>query len=210
MAVVFLEIGQEIQFTGGYIIDAVNSGVKKAYQNGYLRKSIVSDPIARKNTNDNLPAVIHTEITKGDKLKISVSPKGFGSENQSGIKMLSPSAGREGIVDFIVSGVIKSGSKGCPPCIIGVGIGGNFEYSALLAKKALMIPLDEKNPDDFYRNLEDEIMDKINSSRIGVMGLGGDITCLGVKILTHPTHIAGLPVAYNYCCHSCRHKSVVI
>lgn len=210
MAIVFLEIGQEIRFSGGFVLDAISRGVKKAYHNGYLRKSIVDDPLKRTNTNNNLPAIIHTELTKGDKLKITVIPKGFGSENQSALKMMVPSAGREAIIDFIVNGVIESGGKGCPPCIIGVGIGGDFEYCALLAKKALLIPLDRQNPNPFYNEMEQEILNKINESCIGSMGLGGKITCLGVKIVPFATHIAGMPVAYNYCCHSCRHKSVVI
>ena len=210
MAVIFLEIGHEIKFINGYIIDAVNNGVKNAYQNGYLRKSVVNDPLRRINTDNNLPPIIHTEITRGDKLKISVIPKGFGSENQSALKMMSPSDGRKAIIDFVVNGVINSGGKGCPPSVIGIGIGGDFEYCALLAKKALLIPLDLGNPDQYYQEMEQEILEKINSSKIGSMGLGGNISCFGVKILTFPTHIAGLPVAYNYCCHACRHKSVII
>jgi len=210
MAIVFMEIGQDIKFINGYIIDAINNGVRNAYLNGYLRKSIVEDPLFRKNTADNTPAVIHTEIVKGDKVKISVAPKGFGSENQSGLKMLVPSDGRDGIIDFIVKGVIETGGKGCPPCVIGVGIGGNFEYSALLAKKALLLDSYNNNLDPFYKEMEDEILDKINESNVGPMGLGGKATCLGVNILTYPTHIAGLPVAYNYSCHASRHKSAVI
>ena len=210
MVVIFLEIGHEIKFINGYIIDAINNGVKNAYKNGYLRKSIVNDPLQRVNTNNNLPPIIHTEIIKGDKLKLTVIPKGFGSENQSALKMMSPSDDRNAIIDFIVNGVISSGGKGCPPSVIGVGIGGDFEYCALLAKKALLIPLDQKNPNQYYQEIEEEILEKINNTNIGSLGIGGDISCLGVKILTYPTHIAGLPVAYNYCCHACRHKSVVI
>jgi len=210
MAIVFLEIGQDIVIKGGYIIDAINEGIKNAYNNGFLRKSIVADPINRENTDNNLPAIIHTEIKKGDKLKITAVPKGFGSENQSALRMMVPSEGREGIINFIVNGVISSGGKGCPPCIIGVGIGGDFEYAPLLAKKALLIPLDQENNDPFYREMEKEIFDKINQSNIGSQGFGGSVTCLGVKILTYSTHIAGMPVAYNYCCHSCRHASIVI
>ncbi len=210
MAVVFLEVGNEVEFVNGFIIDAIHNGVKKAYENGYLRKSVVNDPLIRENTNNNLPPIIHTEIVKGDKIKITAMPKGFGSENQSGLKMMSPSDGREGIIDFVVNGVITSGGKGCPPSIIGIGIGGDFEYSALLAKKALLIPLNENNPDKYYQEMEEEIIAKINNSNIGAIGIGGKISCLGVKILTYPTHIAGLPVAYNYCCHASRHKSVII
>lgn len=215
MAVIFLEIGNEVEFINGFIIDAVNNGVKKAYINGYLRKSTVSDPLKRINTNDNLPPIIHVELVKGNKIKLTAMPKGFGSENQSALKMMSPSDGKKEIIDFIVNGVISSESKGCPPSIIGVGIGGDFEYCAYLAKKALLIPLDQKNNDKnyndkIYQEMEEEILNKINKSKIGPLGLGGKISCLGVKILTCPTHIAGLPVAYNYCCHSCRHKSIVI
>lgn len=210
MAIVFLEIGSEVEFTNGFIYDAIYKGVENGYKNGYLRKSVVSDPLRRINTNNNLPPIIHTELTKGDKIKITVLPKGFGAENQSALKMLSPSEGREGVINFIVNGVVKSGGKGCPPCVIGVGIGGDFEYSALMAKKALLIPFNEPNQDPFYKEIEDEILYKINRSGIGSQGVGGDITCLSVKILSYPTHIAGLPVAYNYCCHSTRHRSITI
>ena len=210
MAVLFLEIGQDVVFTGGFLSDAVNKGVENAYKNGYLRKSVVADPLRRENTKNNLPAIIHTEVVKGDKLKITALPKGFGSENQSRLTMLSPSAGREGVINFIVNGVVSSGGRGCPPCIIGVGIGGDFEYSAILAKKALLVPLDQKHPDPYYAEMEEEILIKINESNVGSMGLGGNITCLGVKILTYSTHIAGLPVAYNYCCHASRHQSIII
>lgn len=210
MAVIFFEIGNEVEFINGYVIDAITNGVKKAYINGYLRKSIVKDPLKRINTNDNIPPIIHTELIRGDKVKITAVPKGFGSENQSALKMMSPSDGRNEIVDFIVNGVISSASKGCPPSIIGVGIGGDFEYCAYLAKKALLIPLDQKNNDDSYGEMEEEISNRINKSKIGPLGFGGKTSCLGVNILTYPTHIAGLPVAYNYCCHACRHKSIVI
>ncbi len=210
MAIVFLEIGQEVQFTNGFLYDAVCQGVENGYKNGYLRKSVVLDPLKRVNSGNNLPPIIHSEIVKGDKLKISVLPKGFGAENQSALKMLTPSDGREGIIDFIVNGVVKSGGMGCPPCVIGVGIGGDFEYAAILAKKALLIPIDKPNDDPYYREMEEEILSKINSSGVGSQGLGGDITCLSVKILTFATHIAGLPVAYNYSCHSTRHKSLII
>lgn len=210
MAVIFLEVGQDVRFTGGFVKEALHKGVKKAYQEGYLRKSVVSDPLQRNNTGDNLPPIIHIDIVEGDRVTITAAPKGFGSENQSGLKMLVPADGREGIIDFIVDGVTKTGGKGCSPCVIGVGIGGDFELSALLAKKALMLPLDQPNPLSYYADMEREILERINKSDVGSMGLGGTITCLGVKILTYATHIAGLPVAYNYCCHACRHKSVTL
>lgn len=210
MAIVFLEIGQDIEFYNGFIYESIASGVEKAYKNGYLRKSVVLDPLKRTNSGNNLPPIIHTEFTRGDKLKITVIPKGFGAENQSKLKMLAPSEGREGVINFIVDGVIKSGGMGCPPCIIGVGLGGDFEYPAFLAKKALLIPFDKPNEDPFYKEMEEEILTKINKSGVGSQGVGGDITCFSVKILTYPTHIAGLPVAYNYCCHSTRHKSIVL
>ncbi len=215
MAVIFIEVGNEVEFINGFIIDAINNGVKKAYNNGYLRKSIVNDPLKRINTNDNLPPIIHTELVKGDKVKLTAVPKGFGSENQSALKMMTPSDGKKEIIDFVVNGVISSESKGCPPSVIGVGIGGDFEYCAYLSKKALLIPLDQKNNDNhhndkIYKEMEEEILNKINKSKIGPLGLGGKISCLGVNILTYPTHIAGLPVAYNYCCHACRHKTIVI
>jgi fumarate hydratase subunit alpha len=210
MAVVFLEIGQNIEFINGYIIDSVHRGVENAYKSGYLRKSVVKDPLRRINTNNNLPPIVHTEIIKGDEIKISIIPKGFGAENQSKLQMMSPSAGSDEIIDFIVNGVIQTGGRGCPPCVIGVGIGGDFEYCAVLSKKALLIPIDKPNPDPYYSAMETQILDKINSSSIGIQGIGGKTTCLSVKILTYPTHIAGLPVAYNYCCHSARHKTVII
>jgi len=210
MAVLFLEIGQDVHFVNGDFNEAIEKGVELAYKNGYLRKSVVIDPLRRVNTLNNLPAVIWTEIVKGDKVKISCLPKGFGSENQSNIKMMNPNATREDIINFVVNGVISSGSKGCPPCIIGVGIGGTFEYAAYLAKKSLLLSLDEENSDSFYSEMEKEIMDRINNSGIGPLGVGGDISCIGVKILSYPTHIAGLPVAYNYCCHSCRHKTIIL
>ncbi len=210
MAVIFLEIGQEVSFINGDFKSAIEKGVELAYKNGYLRKSIVKDPLNRENTLTNLPAIIWTEIVKGDKVKITCIPKGFGSENQSNIKMMNPSATREEVIEFIVNGVVSSQSKGCPPCVIGVGIGGTFEYAAYLAKKALLINLDEENQNRFYAEMEKEIMERINNSNIGPLGVGGKTTCIGVKILTYPTHIAGLPVAYNYCCHSCRHKSIVL
>ncbi len=210
MAVVFCEIGQEIFFENGYLIDAINKGVEEAYSEGFLRKSVVSDPLRRVNTGNNLPAIIYTEIVKGDKLKITAMPKGFGAENQSALKMFVPSDTEDDIVDFIVNGVIGSSGKGCPPCVIGVGIGGSFEYSAFLSKKALLNNCQKRHSDPFYSSMEKKIIDGINKSGIGTLGMTGSETCLGVNILTYPTHIAGLPVAYNYCCHSCRHEVVII
>lgn len=210
MAIIFIEVGQEVFFINGDFREAIEKGVELAYKNGYLRKSVVKDPFNRENTLTNLPAIIWTEIVKGDKVKITCLPKGFGSENQSNIKMMNPNATKEDVINFIVDDVISSGSKGCPPCVIGVGIGGTFDYAAYLSKKALLIPIDESNQNPFYADMEKEIMDKINQSNIGPLGVGGRTTCIGVKILTYPTHIAGLPVAYNYCCHSCRHKSIIL
>lgn len=210
MAVIFMEIGQDVHFSGGSLHDAVARGVERAYEDGYLRKSVVTDPLRRVNSGNNLPPVIHTELVKGDKVKMTVIPKGFGAENQSAIKMMLPSSSKEDVMDFIVNGVIASGGKGCPPSVIGVGIGGTFEYSAFLAKKALLTPLDQPHPDPFYKEMEEELTARINASNIGPLGIGGKTTTLGVKILSYATHIAGLPVAYNYCCHSCRHHSTTI
>ncbi|HOF02099.1 MAG TPA: fumarate hydratase [Spirochaetota bacterium] len=208
MAVVFLEIGADVEIEGGFINDAIAEGVRRAYDKGYLRKSVVADPLRRENSNTNLPPVIYTEMAKGDRLKISVMPKGFGAENQSKQKMMTPTSSADDIIEFVANGVIASGGKACPPSVVGVGIGGTFEYSAYLSKKALLLPLNVKNPDPYYAEMEREILRKINTSGIGSQGLGGAVSCLGVKILTYPTHIAGLPVAYNYCCHACRHSSI--
>lgn len=210
MAIIFIEVGSEVHFNGEFINDAIEKGVKNAYLKGFLRKSVVEDPLMRKNTGNNLPAIIHMRYVRGDKVKITVVPKGFGSENQSALKMLTPAEGRRGIVDFVVNGVINSGGKGCPPAIIGIGIGGDFEYSAYLSKRALLLPIDKKSDNAYYDEIAEEITQKINNSDVGVMGTGGKSTVLKVNILTYPTHIAGLPVAYNYCCHACRHKSIVI
>lgn len=210
MAVVFLEIGQDVHVVGGSLEKAVFNGVEKAYSEGYLRKSIVEDPLRRVNTNTNLPPVIHTTITDGESLKITAAPKGFGSENQSALKMMLPSSSKDDIIDFIVAGVTASGGKGCPPGILGIGIGGTFEYSALLAKKALLVEISAEHPDPFYREMENEIVSRLNSTNTGPMGVGGKTTVLGANILTYPTHIAGLPVAYNYCCHACRHAEVTL
>ena len=210
MAVVFLDIGQDVHFTGGYYYDAVCKGVQKAYDLGYLRKSVVKDPFKRENTQTNLPPVIHTNIVPGEQVKITVMPKGFGAENLSQIKMMLPSSTEEDVIDFVASQVIQAGGKGCPPGIIGVGIGGTFEYAALMAKKALLVPLDQHHPDPFYAELEERICQRINQSKVGPMGISGNTTVLGVRILNYATHIAGLPVAFNYCCHSCRHSCMIL
>ncbi len=205
MVTVFAEIGQEVHITGGSFVDAVNSGVKRAYVP--FRKSVLS-PIDRVNTGDNTPAVIHTSLVDGEKIKLTIAPKGFGSENMSGLKMLKPSEGLEGIKNFIIDTVSKAGSNPCPPVIIGVGIGGTMEKAALMSKHALAV---SKNSDDlFLNNLEKELLEKINDLGIGPQGLGGRCTCLNVFIETYPTHIAGLPVAVNVQCHCARHGEVII
>ena len=206
MACVFVEIGQDVHIVGGSLEEAINEGVRRGYEDGYLRKSVVKDPINRVNTKDNTPAIIYYEIVKGDKLKITVSPKGFGSENMSRIKMLKPSDGLQGVEDFIIETVKLAGPNPCPPIVIGVGIGGTFDKAAYLAKKALIRPLDIRNKDEFYSELEIEMLDKINELGIGPQGFGGKTTALGLNIETYPTHIAGLPVAVNINCHATRHK----
>lgn len=208
MAFVFVELGQDVHICGGLLEDAVNAGVEQAYDEGFLRKSVVEDPLRRKNTGNNLPAVIFTEIVAGDKIKLTVMPKGFGAENQSRLKMMIPATTPDEIVDFIANEVIASGSKGCPPAVIGVGIGGSFDTVAHMAKKALLLPIDGLNEDPFYADMEKKILEKINNSGIGPMGVGGKTTVLSVRILAAPTHIAGLPLAYNYCCHSTRHADI--
>lgn len=210
MACVFLEIGQDVHVTGDLIEKAVNEGVRQGYIEGYLRKSVVSDPIDRVNTGDNTPAVIYYDIVKGDKIKVTVVPKGFGSENMSKIKMLKPAEGIEGVKDFIIKTVEEAGPNPCPPMIVGVGIGGTFDKAAFLAKKALMRPIDDKNKDEKYAQLEKELLEKINKLGIGPQGFGGNTTALGLNIETYPTHIAGLPVAVNISCHVTRHKSEII
>lgn len=205
MAVVFLQIGQEVHFNGGSLYDAVNEGVRQGYCEGLLRKSVVSDPLKRVNTNDNTPAVIHTEIVVGDKVGITVAPKGFGSENMSGIKMLTPAESREGVVKAVLDIVKAASNNPCPPIVVGVGIGGDFEQCALLSKKALCRSIDIRHPDSFYSSLEEELLNKINALGIGPQGFGGDTTALAVNIETAPTHIAGLPVAVNIGCHVTRH-----
>lgn len=210
MAVVFMEIGQDVHITGGDLTECVNEGVRQGYTDGYLRKSVVKDPIRRGNTGDNTPAILYTEIVPGEQIKITVGPKGFGSENMSRIMMFKPSAGLEGIKNFIIETVKFAGPNPCPPMVVGVGIGGTFDRCALLAKKALMRPLGSSNKDPFYADLEKELLLKINSLGIGPQGLGGRTTAIGLNIETFPTHIAGMPCAVNINCHVTRHKTEVI
>lgn len=210
MAVIFIEIGQDVHFTGGSFSEAVNKGVSRGYTEGFLRCSVVGDPLERVNTNDNTPPVVHTKITDGDKVKISVCPKGFGSENMSALKMFTPSATHDDIVDFVVETVSKAGSNPCPPMVVGVGIGGNFEKCAYLAKKALCRDVALRNPKKLYADLEEKMLEKINKLGIGPQGFGGRITALCVNIEQGPTHIAGLPVSVNIGCHVTRHASAVI
>lgn len=210
MAVVFINVGQEVHLTGGDITDAINEGVRRGYVDGYLRKSVVKDPIYRENTKDNTPAVIHFNIVAGDKVDITVAPKGFGSENMSRVFMLKPADGIEGVKDAILTAVKDAGPNACPPMVVGVGIGGTFEKCAYLAKKALTRDLNEESPVEYVRDLEKEMLDKINKLGIGPGGLGGTQTALAVNIETYPTHIAGLPVAVNICCHVNRHSHRVI
>lgn len=211
MAVIFANVGQDVHITNGSFEGAVNEGVSQGYVDGLLRKSVVADPFKnRVNTNDNTPAIIHTRIVEGDKIEITAAPKGFGSENMSRLKMFTPSAKREDILDFIVDSVKTAGSNPCPPVVIGVGIGGDFEYSAVLAKKALCRNVSERNSDSFYADMEQELLEKINALDIGPQGFGGKTTALCVNIETYPTHIAGLPVAVNVGCHVTRHASKTI
>ena len=210
MAVVFMNVGQDVHIEGGALTDAINEGVRQGYVEGYLRKSVVKDPIERENTKDNTPAVIHYDIVPGDKLDITIAPKGFGSENMSAIRMFKPSAGIEGIKDFILETVETAGPNPCPPMVVGVGIGGTFDKAALLAKKALMRPVDSENEDPYYADLEKEMLEKINQLGIGPQGFGGKTTAIGLNIETMPTHIAGMPCAINISCHVTRHKTEVI
>lgn len=210
MTCVFMEIGQEVHIVGGNLEEYINEGVKKGYEEGYLRKSVVKDPINRVNTNDNTPAIIHYKIVDGDKIKIIVAPKGFGSENMSQIKMLKPSDGIDGVKNFILKVVNEAGPNPCPPMIVGVGIGGTFEKAAYLSKKALLRSIDSKNEDKFYSDLEEEILEEINKLGIGPQGFGGKTTALGINIEKYPTHIAGLPVAVNISCHVTRHKEIIL
>ncbi|MCH5275611.1 MAG: fumarate hydratase [Lachnospiraceae bacterium] len=205
MAVIFLEIGQDVHFEGGLLEDAVNEGVRQGYTEGFLRKSVVGDPLLRENTKDNTPAIIHYEVVEGDKLTITVAPKGFGSENMSRIFMLKPADGIEGVKNAILTAVKDAGPNACPPMVVGVGIGGTFEKCALMAKKALTRPIDMRSTIPYVREMEEELLQKINGLGIGPGGLGGTTTALAVNINTYPTHIAGLPVAINICCHVNRH-----
>lgn len=208
-AVVFIEYGADVRVKGD-INKAISEGVAKGYTEGYLRKSILSDPIKGKNTNDNTPPIIHTIIVPGDKIKITVAPKGGGSENMSAVKMMTPAAGIEGVKKFVIDTVVQASSNPCPPIVVGVGIGGNFEYVAYLAKKALLRNIGERHPDPFYADVERELLEKINRTGVGPMGLGGRITCLDVFIEVFPRHIASFPAAININCHAARHKSAVI
>lgn len=210
MAVVFMKVGQDVHIEGGSLTDAINEGVRQGYVEGYLRKSVVKDPIERENTRDNTPAVIHYDIVPGDKLDITIAPKGFGSENMSRVFMLKPADGIEGVKDAVLTAVKDAGPNACPPMVVGVGIGGTFEKCALLAKKALTRDLDGERPLGYVRELEDELLEKINALGIGPGGLGGSKTALAVNVEAYPTHIAGLPVAVNICCHVNRHMHRVI
>ncbi len=209
VACVFLKIGQDVHIDGD-LTEAVNEGVRQGYDEGYLRKSVVRDPLDRVNTGDNTPAMLYTELVPGDKIEITVAPKGFGSENMSKIAMLRPSDGVEGVKEFVVNAVEAAGPNPCPPIVVGVGIGGTFDKAAYLAKKALLRPLDKRNSVDFYRELEEELLEKINALGIGPQGFGGRTTALAVNIEQFPTHIAGLPVAVNINCHVTRHKTEVL
>lgn len=209
-ALVFIQLGQDVHIAGGNLYDAINEGVRQGYTEGYLRKSILADPLNRKNTGDNTPAVIHLDLVPGDKLKISVLPKGGGSENMSALAMLPPSAGVEGVKKFVVDAVKRAGSNPCPPIVVGVGIGGTFEGAAYLAKKSHLRPLGSKHPDPFYEQLEGELLTLVNNTGIGPQGLGGRVTALAVHINVGSCHITALPVAVNLNCHAVRHKSVVL
>lgn len=210
MAVVFIKIGQDVHITGGNIEDAINQGVREGYTEGYLRKSVVKDPLIRENTKDNTPAIIHYEIIPGEKIEITVAPKGFGSENMSRVCMLKPADGIEGVKNAVIETVKLAGPNACPPVVVGVGIGGTFEKCALLAKKALTRDINSESGIGYVAELEKELLSEINNLNIGPGGLGGKITALGVNIETYPTHIAGLPVAINMCCHVNRHKTRII
>ena len=210
MACIFLEVGQDVHFTGGYLYDAIQEGVRRGYTKGYLRKSVEADPVRRGNTGDNTPAMITTDIVPGDSVKITVAPKGFGSENMSALRMFKPSAGLQGIREFIIRTVEQAGANPCPPVVVGVGIGGNFDQVALLSKKALLRPVGSHHPDPFYAQLEEELLEEINRLGIGPQGYGGRTTAIGVNIETLPTHIAGMPCAVNISCHVTRHETEVI
>lgn len=207
MAVVFLSLGQEVHLTGGPLREAVDEGVRRGYREGFLRCSVVSDPLRRENTGDNTPAALYVDVVPGDEVEITVAPKGFGSENMSRIKMFTPAAAREDIMDFVVECVRAAGSNPCPPVVVGVGLGGTFEGCALAAKEALAGPVGEANPDPFYREMEEELLERLNGLDIGPQGFGGKTTALAVKVNPRPTHIAGLPCAVNIGCHVTRHAS---
>ncbi|MGI5893008.1 MAG: fumarate hydratase [Candidatus Merdivicinus sp.] len=210
MAVVFLEIGQDVHLVGGSLQEAVNRGVAAGYMEGYLRCSVVGDPLRRVNTNNNTPAVLHTSIVEGEQVKVVVAPKGFGSENMSAVRMFTPSATPDDLVKFVAETVASAGSNPCPPVVLGVGIGGDFELCAYLAKKALCRDIAQRNPDPFYAELEQQMLDACNRTRVGAQGFGGDITALAVNIEQYPTHIAGLPVAVNVGCHVTRHAERIL
>lgn len=210
MAVVFVKVGQDLHIEGDYIEDAINKGIREGYKDGYLRKSVVKDPIDRVNTKDNTPGIIHYEITKGDKIELTVAPKGFGSENMSRIYMLKPADGLDGVKNAVIETVKLAGPNACPPMVVGVGVGGTFEKCALLAKKALTRNLKSSSNIPYVKKLEDDLLEEINKLDIGPAGLGGNTTALGVNIETYPTHIAGLPVAINICCHVNRHVTRVL
>ena len=205
MAVFFLELGQDVHIADGGLYDAINEGVRQGYRDGYLRKSVVADPVRRGNTNDNTPAIIHTEIVDGDGFKITIAPKGFGSENMSAVKMLKPSDGLDGVLDFVVETVKNASGNPCPPIVVGVGIGGTMEKAAILSKVALLRDIRESHPDKYYADMEAELLRRINTLDIGPQGFGGITTAMGVNVETFPTHIAGLPVAVNISCHVTRH-----
>lgn len=209
MACVFLEVGQDVHITGD-LRAAVDEGVRRGYADGYLRKSVVADPLDRVNTGDNTPAMLHVELVPGEQLKITVAPKGFGSENMSRLGMLKPSDGEQGVKDFVLETVRLAGPNPCPPIVVGVGVGGTFEKAALLAKQALLRPVGSHHPDPYYAAMEQELLEKINQLGIGPQGFGGETTALGVQIETYPTHIAGMPVAVNINCHATRHKEAVL
>jgi len=209
MAVIFAEVGQEVHITGDFEA-AIHEGVHRGYVDGLLRKSVVGDPLRRVNTGDNTPAIIHTRLVPGDKIRLTVAPKGFGSENMSRLGMLTPAAGAEGVKNFVLETVKLAGANPCPPMVLGIGIGGDFERVAQMAKEALMIPLGQQNPDPYYAALESELLRLVNATGIGPQGLGGKTTCLGLHIIAGATHIAGLPVAVNVSCHVTRHQSAVL
>lgn len=210
MAVIFAEVGQEVHFTGGDFEAAIHEGVRRGYTEGLLRCSVVGDPLNRINTGDNTPAVLHTRIVPGDQVALTVAPKGFGSENMSRLQMLTPAAGRDGVVEFVVDAVRKAGGNPCPPMVVGVGIGGDFESCALLAKKALCRPVSQRNPAPFYAQLEAELLERVNQLGIGPQGFGGKTTALAVNVEEGATHIAGLPVAVNIGCHVARHLKKIL